>query len=147
MGVIRKTASIGTLGIINFRSKKEKLERAEKALMQEHAARQAAENGLHAVGSELRRLSDAEMKAARQLARLRRRSRKVRKADRLTAMLNTAQPVVQDGVESARQAMHTMADKGRKQGRRARKAAKRGAQDLRKGAEKAIDDARSAMAH
>lgn len=136
MGAIRKTASVSTLGIINFRSKKEKLARSERALLQEHAAREAAEHGLAAVGSELRRLSTAEQKAAKQLARLRKRSRKVRKADRLTAMLNTAQPVMHDGMEAAR-----------KHGRRARKAAKRGAHEVRKGAEKAIDEARSAMAH
>jgi hypothetical protein len=136
MGVIRKTASIGTLGVINFRSKKEKLQRSERALLQEHAAREAAEQGLQAVGSELRRLSDAEVKAARQLARLRRRSRKVRKADRLTAMLNTAQPMMAEGMEVAR-----------KQGRRARKAAKRASHEMKKGAEKALDEARSVMAH
>ena len=32
MGVIRKTASVGTLGLINFRSKKEKLHRTERKL-------------------------------------------------------------------------------------------------------------------
>ena len=135
MGAIRKTASIGTVGIVNFRSKKEKLARTERALLQEHAAREAAEQGLRTVGTELRRLSKSELKAAHQLSRLRRRSRKVRKADRLTAMLNTAQPVMHDGMEAAR-----------KHGRRARKAAKRGVHEVRKGAEKAVDEARSVMA-
>ena len=32
VGVIRKTASVGTLGMVNFRSKKEKLRRAEQSL-------------------------------------------------------------------------------------------------------------------
>lgn len=136
MGVIRKTASVGTLGMVNFRSKKEKLKRAEHSLVQEHAARQAAESGLAAVGSELKRLSNAEVKAARQLARLRKRSRKVRKADRLTAMLNTAQPVMED-----------MKKKGRKHGKRARQAAMHASHEVRKGAEKAIDEARSVLAN
>ena len=81
MGVIRKTMSIGTLGIINFRSKKEKLERAEKAMADvmkerdaEHLARSVAESGFSKVEAELRRLSSAEMKASKQLARLRKRS-------------------------------------------------------------------------
>ena len=125
MGVIRKTASIGTLGMINFRSKKEKLRRAERitrdALSErdaEHLAREVAESGFAQVKTELRRLSSAEEKAAKQLARLRRRSRKVRKADRLSAMLNTAEPVVRDGMKAARTTMHEVAVEGRKRGRR-----------------------------
>ena len=134
MGVIRKTTSIGTLGMVNFRSKKEKLRRAERALDSEHAAREAAESNVSRAESELRRMSDAESKAARQLARLRKRSRKVRKADRLTAMLNTATPAVKDGMKAAR-----------KHGRRARRAAQRASHEVRVGAEKVVDEARSAL--
>lgn len=144
MGVIRKTASVGTLGLVNFRSKKEKLRRAESALDAEHLARSVAESGFARVESELRRLSKAEVKASKQLARLR-RSRKVRKADRLTSMLSSAQPVVRDGVETAKTAMGKAAVQGRKHGKRARKAAKRASHDVRVGAEKAIGDARSAL--
>ena len=50
MGLIRKTMSVGTLGIVSFRSKKERLQRAERsqqgaeeALEREHAARLSAE--------------------------------------------------------------------------------------------------------
>ena len=51
-------------------------------------------------------------------------------------MLNTAQPVV-----------HDMAEAGRKHGKRARRAAKRASHEMKKGAEKAIDEARSALVH
>lgn len=141
MGVIRKTASIGTLGMVNFRSKKEKLARAtrsERAALAErdaeHLAREVVESSFEKVEHELRRLSDAEAKAARQLSRLRRRSRRVRKAERLNSVLATAEPKVRDGMEAAR-----------KHGRRARKAATRAGHEVRKGAEKAVDEARSVL--
>jgi hypothetical protein len=51
MGMVRKTVSIGTLGLVSFRSKKEKLRRAERSqrdaearLESEHAARVDAED-------------------------------------------------------------------------------------------------------
>ena len=50
MGLIRKTLSVGTCGVVSFRSKKERLRRAERSqhdaeasLIGEHAARVAAE--------------------------------------------------------------------------------------------------------
>lgn len=133
MGIIRKTASISTLGLVNFRSKKEKLTRAERALQAEHLAREVAERGLSNVGTELRRLSDAEAKAAKQLARLRRRSRRVRKAERLSVLAG-AQPL-----------MHDVAAKSRQHGRKARKAAGKAAHEVRVGAENAMEQARSAL--
>jgi hypothetical protein len=55
MGMIRKTMSVGTLGLVSFRSKKEKLRRAERssrkaetALEAEHAARVSAESRITA---------------------------------------------------------------------------------------------------
>src|SRR5262245_18752112 len=62
MGIIRKTASISTLGLISFRSKKEKLRRAETAhrtALDELASEQAA----HAAADE--RLTEAERRATR----------------------------------------------------------------------------------
>lgn len=146
MGVIRKTASIGTLGIVSFRSKKERLARAEKAMADalsardaEHLARSVAESSFHRVESELRRLSSAEEKAAKQLARLRKRSRRVRKAERLNGVLSGASPMVKDGMESARQ-------HGRKARKAARAAAKKASRDIRVGAEKVLGEARSVLA-
>ena len=50
MGIIRKTMSVGTLGLVSFRSKKEKLRKAEAQaetaaadLLREHQARELAE--------------------------------------------------------------------------------------------------------
>ncbi|MEY2399465.1 MAG: hypothetical protein QOJ00_2639 [Actinomycetota bacterium] len=155
MGVIRKTASISTLGMINFRSKKEKLQRAERALEAEHLARSVAESGFARVEGELKRLTKAEAKAAKQLTRLR-RNRKVRKADRLTAILNAAQPmvkaaqpVVKDGMDTARSTMTDVAKQSRKHGKRAGKAASRAAErashEVKRGAERAMTEARSAI--
>jgi len=134
MGVIRKTASIGTLGIINFRSKKEKLRRSEAARAAEHVARETAEHGFAEAKTELRRLTSSEAKASKQLARLRKRSRKVRKADRLEALLNSAQPVMHDGVTMAK-----------KHGKRARRVAERASHEVKRGAERAVDQVREAL--
>ena len=157
MGVIRKTVSIGTLGIVNFRSKKEKLRRAEKAMGEamkardaEHLARSVAESGFSKVEAELRRLTDAEMKASKQLARLRKRSRRVRKAERLSGLLSSATPTMQDRVGSAKSTMQDVAKQSRKHGRKARKAASaaatRASHDLRVGAEKVLGEARAVLA-
>lgn len=157
MGVIRKTMSIGTLGIVNFRSKKERLARAEKAMADamsardaEHLAREVAESSFQKVSSELRRLSSAEEKAAKQLARLRKRSRRVRKAERLSGILSAATPMMHSGVDSARSTMQEVAKSGRKHGRKARKAArgaaKRASRDIRVGAEKVLGEARAVLA-
>lgn len=149
MGVLRKTASIATLGVVNFRSKKERLARAERALTEvssarkaEKLARQVAESGLSKVEGELHRLSKAEAKAARQLRRLRRR-RPVKRAERLTEVL--ASVPVQERVSHAREAFGDVADEGRKRGRRAKKAARRAAKELRAGAERAMDQGRAAL--
>lgn len=120
--------------MVNFRSKKEKLKRAESDRDAEHLAREVAESSFARVETELRRVSSAEAKAARQLARLRKRSRKVRKADRLEALLATAQPAMQDGMKAAK-----------KQGKRARRVAKRASHEVRVGAERAVNEARSAL--
>jgi hypothetical protein len=73
MGMIRKTMSIGTLGLVSFRSKKELLERsewsrleAEAKLNQEQAARLIAEA----------RVEVAEKQAERATRRARRVARK-----------------------------------------------------------------------
>ena len=145
MGMIRKAASIGTLGMINFRSKKERLARAERERDAEHLARSVAESGFTKVEKELRRLSGNEAKAAKQLARLRRRSRKVRKYEALNRMLSTAQPAVKDGVESARHMATEVAVEGRKRGRKAAKSARKAAKELRASAEHAVGQARGAL--
>ncbi|MDP1792809.1 MAG: hypothetical protein Q8K63_01620 [Acidimicrobiales bacterium] len=141
--------SIGTLGLVNFRSKKEKLARAEAALGAEHIARTVAESSISKVEAELRRLTGAEQKAAKQLAKLR-RSRKVRKAETLSTLLAGATPTVKDGMQTARSTVSDMTTKGRKHGRKARKAARSAAvkasHDIRVGAEKVLCEARAVLA-
>jgi hypothetical protein len=126
MGMVRKTVSVGTLGVINFRSKNEKLVRAEKAL-------EKAEKALD------------KAKTERQLARLRRRSRRVRKAERLSGLLSAATPAVEERIANATDTMRDLAHKGRQRGRRARKAARKAAHEMRVGAEHAVDEARSVL--
>ena len=70
MGVIRKTVSISTLGIVPFRSKKEQLRRAEKAyrdaqveLVGEQAAREESDKRLAAAE---KRARQAELLALQQ---------------------------------------------------------------------------------
>ncbi len=149
--------SIGTLGLVNFRSKKEKLRRAERGMADaltardaEHMARSVAESGFSKVEAELKRLSASEEKASKQLARLRKRSRNVRKADRLSGVIAGATPIMKDGMESARSTAQTMATHGRKHGRKANKAArtaaKRASHDIRVGAEKVLGEARAVLA-
>lgn len=116
MGVIRKTASIGTLGLVNFRSKKEKLARAEA--------------GLSKLERKLARLSNNEAKATKELARLK-RHRKVRKAETLTRLISERATDVR--TESA------------KRGRRAAKAARKATKELRTSAEHAVESARNAV--
>jgi hypothetical protein len=85
--MIRKTASVGTLGVVAFRSKKERLRRAElsqwdaeASLEAEHAARVVAES----------RAGVAEKES-------RRRRRRRRQAEALIAL----EPIVRRGVKQA----------------------------------------------
>jgi hypothetical protein len=80
MGMIRKTASISTLGLISFRSKKERLRRAEAAhreaaddLAAEQAARAAADKR---VAEAERRTRQAELAALHEAKVAERRGRK-----------------------------------------------------------------------
>ena len=113
MGMIRKTISVGTLGAVSFRSKKERLRRAERAqreaeasLEGEHAARVAAEGRVAVVEKDSKR-----------------RSRRRKQAETLIAL----EPIVRSGVKRARAKRGEVTEQGRKAGRRARKAAKRSA--------------------
>jgi hypothetical protein len=134
MGIIRKTLSISTLGIVSFRSKKELLRRAEKdrraaesELDREQAARVEADRRVAAAEkrvqqAELTALREAKVaakaktKAKGSSRRGRRRARR-RGGDQLSGaremlgdLVAAAQPVVQDQAKAA--------------GRGARKAAK-----------------------
>jgi hypothetical protein len=130
MGIIRKTASISTLGLISFRSKKERLRRAEAAhdaataeLLAEQSARSAADRRVAAAE---RRAHAAELAALHEAKVADKRSRKLKaaKADRgrrgrrkaakrarhaeasmresVSGLVSAAQPVLEAGGRSAR---------------------------------------------
>ena len=72
MGVIRKTLSVGTLGLVSFRSKKERLRRAERSqhhaeasLLEEQAARIAAEARITAAEKRVKQASADAAHAAK----------------------------------------------------------------------------------
>jgi hypothetical protein len=76
MGLIRKTASISTLGLVSFRSKKERLKRAEAAeriahdeLDAEKAARTAADERVAEAERRARKAELAALHEARVAAR------------------------------------------------------------------------------
>jgi len=154
MGIIRKTASVGTLGIISFRSKKERLRRSEKArasaeeaLDTEHRARLVAEARGTVADKKVRRATVAAEKAARKLESARQKSGRSRKAKKLAALMATAEPLVRSGFESARSASHEAADRGRTRGRKARKSAKKAAKVMRKDAARLRKDAGQSAEH
>jgi hypothetical protein len=130
MGLIRKTVSVGTLGVVPFRSKKEKLRRAERArleaedaLEREHSAREEAEVRIAAAEKRVKNAIAEASRTAHRLEKVKRHRR--RRAAALTDALAGAEPIVRSGVRTARSAGSDAAKRGRKAGRRARKAAAR----------------------
>ena len=132
MGMIRKTLSIGTLGMVSFRSKKERLRRAERlqgdaeaALQDEHAARVAAESRIAMAEKRVKQTRAEAALASKRLAEAKRRSRRARKGETVGEILAGLEPLVRSGAESARSAGTEATERSRRVGRRARKAAKR----------------------
>jgi hypothetical protein len=132
VGVIRKTLSISTLGIVDFRSKKELLRRAEKAqaaaraeLIGEQAARAAADERVAAAE---RRARQAEALARQQVKKTEATKRRGR---RKASVLET--------LESAASPLEARA---KDLGRRGRKAAEKAAKHAEAAAEKARKQAR-----
>ena len=116
MGLIRKTLSVGTLGTVSFRSKKERLRRAEASLEREHAARSAAEARIGDAESRVKRASAEAASASRRLERSKRRRR--RNAETVGDVISGLEPMI-------RTARADVTERGRRAGRRGRKAAKR----------------------
>jgi len=153
MGLIRKTLSVGTLGMVAFRSKTERLERADLA---RRRAQDALERADAARDDAVRRVATAEeraehadavaAKATRRLKRASKRGRRARNADRLARVVATAEPIVRSTLESAQTVGHEAAERGLVRGRRARKAAKRAANEARKSAAHAADEAKRVAA-
>lgn len=130
MGLIRKTCSIGTFGIVPFRSKKEKLRRADRArlaaeaaLDREQRAREAAEVRIAAAEKRVKHAIAEASRTSHRLEKVKRHRR--RRTAALTEALAGAEPIVRSGVQTARSAGGDAAERGRRAGRRARKAATR----------------------
>jgi hypothetical protein len=131
MGVVRKTLSIGTLGVVSFRSKKEKLRRADRsrreaelALEQEHGAREAAETRVAAAE---KRVKHATAEAARNAQRFEKVKRRNRRRAALAELVHDSEPAVRSGADAVRSAGTDAAKRGRKAGRKAgRRAQKAG---------------------
>ena len=144
MGLVRKTLSIGTLGLVDFRSKKELLRRAEADLAdatdeleREQVARSLAE-GRIAVAE--RRTTAAELQAlaaAKRAAKLRGKKGKQARSliDRLGDAFEAAEPKVKAG-----------ADEAKVRGRRARKKAEKAAKNAQVRSRKAAKQAKKAAA-
>jgi ElaB/YqjD/DUF883 family membrane-anchored ribosome-binding protein len=125
MGMIRKTLSVSTLGLVSFRSTKELLQRAERArlgaereLMRERTARLSAESRVSAAERRLDRATDAAQHAAERLGRAKAK-RKTRRNERVQHLVENVEPV----------------------GRRARAVAKQTARDARRNAKRSLRQA------
>ena len=140
MGLIRKTLSITTLGLVGWKSKKELLRETEadlaatRAELEETSALRAAlEDRL---GTTERKLSAAEVEAVGAAKKARRAERRRQQRERLEAKLGSVTH------EAEARAQETRA-KLEKTTRKARKQAEKTAKEARKRAEHLADEARA----
>ncbi len=98
VGMIRKTLSVGTLGMVSFRSTKEQLRRAERArwsaerdLEREHDARLAAETRVSKAERRLQHAADAARQATERLEQSRSKRRRHR-SERVRKWAESAEP-------------------------------------------------------
>ena len=139
--MIRKTMSVATLGVIPFRSKRERIRRAEaevnhaKALLEEeHVARSAAEARVKMAEQELHRTELQALKMSAEAAKVKARRKDEKRKQRehrvegvTKAMREAVEPAASAMVEQGRTARRA----AKKQAKKARKAAKRQARKLR----------------
>jgi hypothetical protein len=149
LGIIRKTVSISTLGIVPFRSRKELLKRAEKdrraaeaELSREHAARAEADRRVVAAQkrvqqAELTALHEAKSASkAKAKVKGRRARRKQKHAtggarELLGDLVAAAQPVVQEQAKMAGRKARKAAKASRHAAERAQREATRGGRRAR----------------
>src|SRR5690606_4821398 len=115
VGLIRKTMSVATLGVIPFRSKKEKLRRAEdgrrkaeEELEQEHRLRAETDDRIKEAERRVRAAGLASLAEAKKAAKAKGRKAKRRTAkeaksvlERLGELVEQAQPVVEEQARAA----------------------------------------------
>jgi len=142
MGLIRKTVSITTFGIVPFRSKKEQLRRAEKAyrsaqveLAGEQAARTASDQRVAAAE---KRARQAELQALHQAKKA--GAKKPTRKDKRRGLAAQAVEAIEDLMISASLAVAERAKelsrRGRKAAAKATKRAEAAAEEARKQAKK-----------
>lgn len=147
MGLVRKTLSIGTLGVVSFRSKKDKLRRAERArhdaelaLADEHDARETAEIRIAAAEKRLKQATGEAARTANQLEKEKgKRKRRRSRSTAISGLLAGAEPIVRGGVDSARSVGTDAAKRGRKAGRKAGRRARKAATRATTATREAID--------
>jgi chromosome segregation ATPase len=140
VGLIRKTLSITTLGLVGWKSKKELLRETEadlaatRAELEETSALRAAlEDRL---GTTERKLSAAEVEAVGAAKKARRAERRRQQRERLEAKLGSV-------THEAEARAHETRAKLEKTTRKARKQAEKTAKEARKRAEHLADEARA----
>ena len=121
MGLVRKTFSVATLGVVSFRSKKEKLRRAERSrrdaeidLQRERSARESAERRIAAAEERVKHATGEASQAARRLEKVKRKQKAERGRRReraLGGVLAAAEPLVRSRAQAARD---VTADAGRR---------------------------------
>jgi hypothetical protein len=152
MGLVRKTFSVGTLGLVSFRSKKEKLRRAEGArndaelaLEEEHHAREHAEVRVAAAEKRVKHATAEAARTAHKLEKEKTKRRK-RRAAVVSELVAGAEPIVRSGVEGARSAGSDAAKRGRKAGRGAAKHGRKAGRRARRAAARATVATKEAVA-
>ena len=126
MGMIRKTLSVSTLGLVSFRSKKERLARADRSLRKaeqeldrEHTGRLAAESRISVAEHRVKQATADAERAAKRLEQSKRNDRRA--------------ALVREAVDDMRPV-----------GRKAAKAARRSARDAKAGAQRSLKKAKGA---
>ena len=129
MGLVRKTFSVATLGAVSFRSKKERLRRAERALRdaeqdleRERSARETAERRIAAAEERVKHATGEASHAARRLEKVKQKQKAERGKRRgrvLGGMVAAAEPLVRSRAQAARD---VTADAGHKTRRATRRA-------------------------
>ncbi len=144
MGLIRKTFSVATLGVVSFRSKKEELRRAErarrcaeKALERERSARESAQRRIATAEDRLKHATGEATRAARRLEKIDKKNRPERgrrTAGAIESIVGAAEPLVHSGAHAAHDAGARVGRARKAAGRSARKATKQTKRSLRKAA-------------
>lgn len=158
MGLIRKTLSISTLGIVNWKSKKEKLAEANAELELYRSDLEQATQKHSLLRDRLtdaeKRAEEAELQALRDAKSARRKGRKqvTDTVGRRQLAAATVRERVTPLVESTRETTHRLAkdlepsiDDARKRGRKARADATKRAKKLRKKTKKSAEHAAESM--